>query len=100
MGDLHVETALQPPLVCATDELFAWSGRGIVLLGELSGGRWIVARGWCEGDRLTDVRRWSFGESCLFTRQFRRLTFDATGDAGVARLVGEAASGWVADRNR
>jgi hypothetical protein len=100
MSDLRAETALPRPLVCATDELFAWSGRGIVLLGELSEGRWIVARGWREGDRLTDVRRWSFAESQTFTRQFRRLTFDATDDVGLASLVGEAASDWVAHRNR
>jgi hypothetical protein len=83
-----------------TDDLFAWFGRHIVLIGEASQGRWIVARGWRQGDRLTDVRRWSFVEPCLFVRQFRRLSAEATEDAAVGRAVGALARDWIEARLR
>lgn len=80
----------------STPLLFAWGGGGVVLFGERAGDRWIVARGWRDGDRLVDVRRWSFAEARLFSRQFRRLVLDATGDRGAANDAGEAAAVWSA----
>jgi len=78
----------------ATPHLFAWRGGGIVLLGEREGERWVVARGWPQGDRFAHVRRWSFAEAGAFVRQIRRLAWEATGDASLARRAGAAAAAW------
>ena len=89
------ETAV--PLTSPT--LFAWSGGGIVLLGERSEGRWVVARGWLEGDQLRHVRRWSFAAPGPFAGQVRRLVAEATGDLLGAGAAGVEALAW-ADANR
>ena len=75
--------------------LFAWSGGGIVLLGERDAGRWILARGWRQCDRLSDVRRWFFGDPRAFAGQVRRLVRDATADPTTAAAAHGAALAWV-----
>lgn len=77
--------------------LFAWSGGGIVLLGERRADRWVVARGWRDGDRLSDVRRWSFAEPRAFAGQVRRLVRDATADRAVGSKVADEALAWAGD---
>jgi hypothetical protein len=89
-SDRHRPAA--PPSV---PDLFAWSGGGIVLLGERTADRWVVARGWCQGDRLTDVRRWFFADPRAFAGQIRRLAHDATGDHGAARAAAADALAWT-----
>lgn len=82
-------------LPATTPSLFAWSGGGIVLLGERSEGRWVVARGWLQGDRLTDVRRWSFAAPGPFAGQIRRLVAEATGDAVASAAARAGALAWA-----
>jgi hypothetical protein len=76
-------------------DLFAWSGGGIVLLGERAADRWVVARGWRHGDRLSDVRRWSFADPRAFAGQVRRLAREATGNPVAAAGAGTEAIAWV-----
>ncbi len=76
--------------------LFGWRGGGVVLLGELTGDRWIVARGWLGRDQLTDVRRWSFDNPRAFSGQIRRLAREATGDSRAAAAAAAAATDWAA----
>ena len=85
----------RPAPASAAADLFAWSGGGIVLLGERSADRWVVARGWRQGDRLSDVRRWSFADPRAFAGQIRRLAHDATGDPTGAARVGCEAIAWA-----
>ena len=84
----------RPAPASAAADLFAWSGGGIVLLGERSADRWVVARGWRRDDRLTDVRRWSFADPRAFAGQIRRLAHEATGDRTGAAAAGSAAATW------
>ena len=76
-------------------DLFAWSGGGIVLLGERAADRWVVARGWRHGDRLSDVRRWFFADPRAFAGQVRRLAREATGNPAAAAEAGSEAIAWV-----
>ena len=85
----------RPAPASPTADLFAWSGDGIVLLGERAADRWVVARGWRRDDRLTDVRRWSFAEPRAFAGQVRRLVREVTGDAASAAGAGASALAWA-----
>jgi hypothetical protein len=78
----------------ADGDLFAWSGGGVVLLGERVDDRWILARGWLAGDCLAHIRRWSFAEPRAFAGQARRLAEEASGDPALARSVGARAGAW------
>lgn len=74
--------------------LYAWRGNGIVLLGEQVGDRWVISRGWLADDTMTSVRRWSFAAAGPFCGQVRRLVWDATSDADLAREQGLEALAW------
>jgi hypothetical protein len=75
--------------------LFMWRGNGIVLLGEVSEGRWVLARGWVTADALEHVRRWSFAAPGPFAGQVRRLVAEATGDQLIARDESARALAWI-----
>lgn len=85
----------RPVPIHPTAPIFAWSGGGVVLLGERAADRWVVARGWRQGDRLGDVRRWSFADPRAFAGQIRRLAAEASGDRAAAVSVGTAALAWT-----
>lgn len=84
-GDAHERVLLHP-------DLFAWTGRDVVLMLEQRDGRWIVARGWRGVDELRHVRRWTFASAAAAASQIRRLVRDANGDATAAS---GAVSRWV-----
>ena len=92
----HLDDACRPLPDSPPADLFAWSGGGVVLLGERSADRWVVARGWRQDDRLSDVRRWSFAEPRAFAGQVRRLAHEATEDHSAGRAAGAAALAWSA----
>src|SRR5919112_615107 len=75
--------------------LYMWRGNGIVLLGQVSEGRWVLARGWVTADALEHVRRWSFAAPGPFAGQVRRLIAEATGDQVIARDESARALTWI-----
>ena len=85
----------QRPAPTSSANIFAWSGGGIVLLGERTDGRWVVARGWRRDDRLTDVRRWSFADPRAFAGQVRRLAREVASDPAASATAGAAALAWA-----
>lgn len=78
-----------------TDELLAWRGGAVVLLGERADARWVLARAWPEGDRLTDVRRWRFDSRDRFVAQVYRLVREATSREDDAVHARAAALRWT-----
>lgn len=82
-------------LTASGERLFAWSGGGIVLIGDYAAGRWTLARGWRRADALTDVRRWAFTTPRSFAGQVRRLVLEACADPRTADGESGSALAWA-----
>jgi hypothetical protein len=95
MNEPTINPVALHPATSPTASLFRWRGNGIVLIGTREDGRWILARAWLEDDRLQHVRRWSFTQPIPYSRQVRRLTMEATGDAALAHDEAHRALAWA-----